>query len=137
MPIQLENGLRPDQVGIGLPASTKGAGSGYVSPQTVVNALDTLARDKSMKAVFMGLYEIKDLLARQFENVERVMIKKDHSVLDKVDKPIIINDKVSTIKNDVENSLKFVEKKVKEIFVNQEHQLEHFVVNQWENHQHK
>jgi len=41
--IQLENGLRPDQVGIGLPASTKGAGSGYVSPQTVVNALDTLA----------------------------------------------------------------------------------------------
>ena len=41
--IQLENGLRPDQVGIGLPASTRGAGSGYVSPQTVVNALDTLA----------------------------------------------------------------------------------------------
>lgn len=41
--IQLENGLRPDQVGLGLPASTRGAGSGYVSPQVVVNALDTLA----------------------------------------------------------------------------------------------
>lgn len=41
--IQLENGLRADQVGLGLPASTRGAGSGYVDPQIVVNALDTLA----------------------------------------------------------------------------------------------
>lgn len=30
------------------------------NPETLQNALDTLARDKSMKAVFMGLYEIKD-----------------------------------------------------------------------------
>jgi chitinase len=42
--IQLQNGLRPDQVGLGLPASTSGAGSGHVSPQTVNNALSCLAR---------------------------------------------------------------------------------------------
>jgi chitinase len=42
--IQLQNGLRPDQVGLGLPASTSGAGSGYVSPAIVNNALDCLAR---------------------------------------------------------------------------------------------
>jgi chitinase len=42
--IQLENGLAPSQVGLGLPASTRGAGSGYVSPAVVNNALDCLAR---------------------------------------------------------------------------------------------
>ncbi|MEE1833328.1 chitinase [Streptomyces sp. SP17KL33] len=42
--IQLENGLAPSQVGLGLPASTRGAGSGYVSPSVVNNALDCLAR---------------------------------------------------------------------------------------------
>ncbi|MFI1868188.1 chitinase [Streptomyces jumonjinensis] len=42
--IQLENGLDPSQVGIGVPASTRGAGSGYVSPTVVNNALDCLAR---------------------------------------------------------------------------------------------
>ncbi|CAL9545642.1 chitinase [Streptomyces sp. enrichment culture] len=42
--IQLENGLAPSQVGLGLPASTRGAGSGYVSPTMVNNALDCLAR---------------------------------------------------------------------------------------------
>jgi chitinase len=42
--IQLENGLRPDQVGLGLPASTSAAGSGYVSPSIVNQALDILAR---------------------------------------------------------------------------------------------
>jgi chitinase len=42
--IQLENGLRPDQVGLGLPASPSGAGSGYVSPSVVNQALDILAR---------------------------------------------------------------------------------------------
>jgi chitinase len=41
--IQLQGGLRPDQVGLGLPASTSGAGSGYVSPTVVDNALDCLA----------------------------------------------------------------------------------------------
>ena len=40
--IQLENGLRPDQCGLGLPASTRGAGSGYVDPQIIINAMDTL-----------------------------------------------------------------------------------------------
>ncbi|WP_309226711.1 chitinase [Streptomyces lunaelactis] len=42
--IQLEGGLTPAQVGLGLPASTSGAGSGYVSPTIVNNALDCLAR---------------------------------------------------------------------------------------------
>ncbi|MEV1078988.1 glycoside hydrolase family 18 protein [Streptomyces sp. NPDC050211] len=42
--IQLEGGLAPSQVGLGLPASTRGAGSGYVSPSVVNNALDCLAR---------------------------------------------------------------------------------------------
>ncbi|HEY0693653.1 MAG TPA: glycosyl hydrolase family 18 protein [Kribbella sp.] len=41
--IMLKGGLRPDQVGLGLPASTRGAGSGYVSPTIVNNALDCLA----------------------------------------------------------------------------------------------
>lgn len=42
--IQLEGGLAPSQVGLGLPASTRGAGSGYVSPSIVNNALDCLTR---------------------------------------------------------------------------------------------
>lgn len=42
--IMLQGGLRPDQVGLGLPASTRGAGSGYVSPTVVKNALDCLTR---------------------------------------------------------------------------------------------
>ncbi|MET8181997.1 glycoside hydrolase family 18 protein [Streptomyces sp. NPDC005336] len=42
--IQLEGGLNPPQVGLGLPASTRGAGSGYVAPSVVNNALDCLAR---------------------------------------------------------------------------------------------
>ncbi|MFI7138216.1 chitinase [Streptomyces massasporeus] len=42
--IQLEGGLAPSQVGLGLPASTRGAGSGYVSPTVVNNALDCLAK---------------------------------------------------------------------------------------------
>ncbi|RSS80958.1 chitinase [Streptomyces sp. WAC06614] len=42
--IQLEGGLDPSQVGLGVPASPSGAGSGYVSPTVVNNALDCLAR---------------------------------------------------------------------------------------------
>ncbi len=42
--IQLEGGLDPSQVGIGVPASPSGAGSGYVSPTIVNNALDCLTR---------------------------------------------------------------------------------------------
>jgi chitinase len=42
--IQLQNGLRPDQVGLGLPASGSAAGGGFVSPTVVNNALDCLAR---------------------------------------------------------------------------------------------
>ncbi|MFF1789282.1 chitinase [Kitasatospora sp. NPDC058243] len=41
--IQLKGGLRPDQVGLGVPASTSAAGGGYVSPSVVDNALDCLA----------------------------------------------------------------------------------------------
>ncbi len=50
--------------------------------------------------VVQSLYEIKDLLARQFENVERVMIKKDHSVLKNVDK---IEDRIDTMRVDLTN----------------------------------
>nr|WP_229698208.1 glycoside hydrolase family 18 protein [Wenjunlia tyrosinilytica] len=42
--IQLEGGLDPSQVGLGVPASTSAAGSGYVSPTVVNNALDCLAK---------------------------------------------------------------------------------------------
>ena len=42
--IQLEAGLRPDQVAIGLPATTSAAGGGYVAPSVVNQALDCLAR---------------------------------------------------------------------------------------------
>ncbi|MCB5178438.1 chitinase [Streptomyces antimicrobicus] len=42
--IQLEGGLDPSQVGLGVPASPSGAGSGYVSPTVVNNALDCLTR---------------------------------------------------------------------------------------------
>lgn len=41
--IQLENGLDPSQVGIGVPASPQAAGGGYVDPNVVNNALDCLA----------------------------------------------------------------------------------------------
>jgi chitinase len=41
--IQLKGGLAPSQVGLGVPASTSAAGSGYVSPSVVDNALDCLA----------------------------------------------------------------------------------------------
>ncbi|MFJ2018399.1 chitinase [Streptomyces nodosus] len=42
--IQLESGLAPSQVGLGVPASTRAAGSGYVSPAVVNNALDCLTK---------------------------------------------------------------------------------------------
>ena len=42
--IMLQNGLRPDQVGLGVPASSRAAGSGYVSPTIVNNALDCLTK---------------------------------------------------------------------------------------------
>ncbi|HEU5381307.1 MAG TPA: glycosyl hydrolase family 18 protein [Ktedonobacteraceae bacterium] len=41
--IQLQGGLRPDQVGLGLPASTSAAGGGFVSPSVINAALDCLA----------------------------------------------------------------------------------------------
>ncbi len=42
--IQLENGLRPDQVAVGLPAGPGAAGGGVVAPSVVNDALDCLAR---------------------------------------------------------------------------------------------
>ncbi|WP_328536989.1 chitinase [Streptomyces sp. NBC_00344] len=42
--IQLEGGLDPSQVGLGLPASSSAAGSGYVAPGVVNDALDCLAK---------------------------------------------------------------------------------------------
>ncbi len=45
--IQLENGLDADQVGIGTPASSKGAGSGYVDPAIVNDALDCLTKGEN------------------------------------------------------------------------------------------
>ncbi len=42
--IQLEGGLDASQVGLGVPASPRGAGSGYVDPSVVNDALDCLAR---------------------------------------------------------------------------------------------
>ncbi|MEU6989634.1 chitinase [Streptomyces sp. NPDC046465] len=42
--IQLENGLAPSQVGIGVPASARAAGGGYVAPDVVNNALECLAK---------------------------------------------------------------------------------------------
>lgn len=42
--IQLQNGLRPDQVGLGLPATSEAAGGGYMSPSLVRDALSCLAR---------------------------------------------------------------------------------------------
>ncbi|MFI8434860.1 chitinase [Streptomyces sp. NPDC079020] len=42
--IQLEGGLDASQVGLGVPASTRGAGSGYVAPSVVNAALDCLTK---------------------------------------------------------------------------------------------
>jgi chitinase len=45
--IQLQGGLRPDQVGLGLSATSSAAGGGYVSPSLVNNALGCLAKGTS------------------------------------------------------------------------------------------
>jgi chitinase len=45
--IQLQGGLSPSQVGLGLPASTSAAGSGYLSPSVINSALDCLASGTS------------------------------------------------------------------------------------------
>jgi chitinase len=45
--IEMEGGLSPSQVGLGLPASSSAAGSGYTSPSVVDNALDCLATGSS------------------------------------------------------------------------------------------
>jgi chitinase len=45
--IQLENGLRPDQVALGLPAGPGAANGGVVAPSVVTDALNCLARGAS------------------------------------------------------------------------------------------
>nr|WP_051019560.1 chitinase [Streptomyces sp. AA1529] len=45
--VQIEGGLDPSQVGIGTPASPSAAGSGYVDPGVVTDALDCLAEGTS------------------------------------------------------------------------------------------
>ncbi|HEX6686179.1 MAG TPA: glycosyl hydrolase family 18 protein [Candidatus Limnocylindrales bacterium] len=45
--IQLQSALRPDQIALGLPASTSAAGGGHVSPAVVNNALSCLAAGTS------------------------------------------------------------------------------------------
>ena len=47
--IQLEGGLDPSQVGIGVPASTARRGSGYVAPSVVNNALDCLTTGHQLR----------------------------------------------------------------------------------------
>jgi chitinase len=42
--IQLQGGLSPSQIGFGLPASASAAGSGYISPTIVNNAIDCIAK---------------------------------------------------------------------------------------------
>ena len=42
--IQLQGGLRPDQVALGLPASSRAAGGGAVAPSVVASALSCLAQ---------------------------------------------------------------------------------------------
>jgi chitinase len=44
---ELEGGLSPSQVGLGVPASTSAAGSGYVAPSVVDDALDCLAAQQN------------------------------------------------------------------------------------------
>ncbi len=45
--IETEGGLSPSQIGLGLPASSSAAGSGYTSPSVVDDALDCLATGSS------------------------------------------------------------------------------------------
>ncbi len=45
--IQLEGGLSPSQVGLGVPASASAAGSGYVDPSVMNNALDCLTKGEN------------------------------------------------------------------------------------------
>ncbi|WP_219636595.1 chitinase [Streptomyces sp. AJS327] len=45
--VQLEGGLDPSQVGLGTPASPSAAGSGYVEPGVVNDALDCLAKGEN------------------------------------------------------------------------------------------
>ncbi|MFC4867434.1 chitinase [Streptomonospora arabica] len=45
--IQLELGLRPDQVGLGLPATPSAAGGGYQSTHNVIRALDCLEQGRN------------------------------------------------------------------------------------------
>ena len=49
----IENGLRPDQVGIGVPSSAPAAGSGLVSTNTLTSALNCLTKGMASGGSFM------------------------------------------------------------------------------------
>lgn len=72
-----------------------------IADNVVKHTRTMLERDITFSdEVVQALCEIKDLLARQYENVEAVMIKKDHGVLDSVDK---IEDRIDTMRIDLTN----------------------------------
>ncbi|WP_222829263.1 glycosyl hydrolase family 18 protein [Terriglobus saanensis] len=48
--ILIQGGLRPDQIGLGFPATSAAAGGGYVDPSVVVNALDCLTEGQKCGA---------------------------------------------------------------------------------------
>ncbi len=51
---QLQGGLRADQIGFGVPATTSAAGGGYVAPSVVDNALDCFAKGTGCGAYHPG-----------------------------------------------------------------------------------
>ncbi len=74
---------------------------GEIADNVVKYTKTMLEKDiKFSDEVVNSLYELRDLLARQFVNVEKVMIKKDHSVLESVDK---IEAKIDTMRTDLTN----------------------------------
>ncbi len=74
---------------------------GEIADNVVKYTRTMLEKDISFsEEVVASLYEIKDLLARQFINIEKIMIKKDHSVLESVDK---IENRIDTMRVDLTN----------------------------------
>ena len=72
-----------------------------IADNVVKHTITMIEKDITFsEEVEAALCEIKDLLARQFENVEAVMIKKDHSVLSSVNK---IEDRIDEMRIDLTN----------------------------------
>ncbi len=61
--IQAQGGLSPGQIGLGLPASTSAAGSGYVDPSVVKSAISCLASGQSCGSFKpANTYAIQDVM---------------------------------------------------------------------------